>query len=314
MTSTPHDALFKSVFQHPEHAAAELRHVLPPEISRAIRWDTLKLEPGSYVDPALAKRHSDLLFSAQAEIGGITVLIYLLFEHQSTNDTMMALRLLEYEVRVWNRRRKDHPDEPLPVIIPVVLSHVPGGWTAATRFAELFSPGLGHLRAHIPDFSFTVDDLHHVSDNALRERALADFPKVALWLMRDARDAETLLARLAEWAPLLEDIMSAPNGREAMLVLLRYIALVCKEMHFDRFRATIEKIAPSTEADAMTTIAEQLRAESKVESLLLVLRGRKLAVTAEQKTRLEQCTDPDTLDQWLVRAVTASETAELFED
>ena len=144
--------------------------------------------------------------------------------------------------------------------------------------------------------------------------------------MRDARDADTLLARLAEWAPLLEAIMSAPNGREAMLVLLRYIALVCKEMHFDRFRATLEKLAPSAGDHAMTTIAEQLRAEGaleghakgrlegKLESILLIVQARKLVVTDEQRARLERCTDPDTLDQWLVRAATVSQTAELFED
>lgn len=49
VTKTPHDALFKSVFQQPENAAAELRHVLPAEHVGAIVWSTLKLEPGSYV-------------------------------------------------------------------------------------------------------------------------------------------------------------------------------------------------------------------------------------------------------------------------
>lgn len=44
VTKTPHDALFKSVFQHPENAAAELQHVLAPEHVSAIDWSTLKLE------------------------------------------------------------------------------------------------------------------------------------------------------------------------------------------------------------------------------------------------------------------------------
>ena len=70
VTKTPHDALFKSVFQQPENAAAELQHVLPPEHVAAIDWSTLKLEPGSYVDEALADQHSDLLFSARAQASG----------------------------------------------------------------------------------------------------------------------------------------------------------------------------------------------------------------------------------------------------
>ena len=65
-TKAPHDAIFKSVFQEPEHAAAELRHILPGELASAIQWSSLKLEPGSFVDPKLADQHSDLLFSADA--------------------------------------------------------------------------------------------------------------------------------------------------------------------------------------------------------------------------------------------------------
>lgn len=74
-TKTPHDALFKSVFQQPESAAAELRHVLPAEHVAAIDWSTLKLEPGSYVDEALADQQSDLAFSANAQASGERVLV-----------------------------------------------------------------------------------------------------------------------------------------------------------------------------------------------------------------------------------------------
>jgi len=40
VTKTPHDALFKSVFQQPENAAAELQHVLSAEHVSAIDWST----------------------------------------------------------------------------------------------------------------------------------------------------------------------------------------------------------------------------------------------------------------------------------
>ena len=328
MTNTPHDALFKSVFEQPEHAAAELQNTLPEDVRAAIRWSSLTLEPGSFVDPELADQHSDLLFSAEAEPSGDTVLVYLLFEHQSTNDPVLTLRLLEYQVRIWKRYHQAHPGEPLPVIVPAVLAQVPGGWSAPTHFASLFSPSLGVLAQHVPDFSFAVDDLHRASDEELRARALADLPKVALWLMRDARDADALLSRLAEWAPLLEAIVSAPSGREAMLRLLRYVALVSDDMQLDQFRATLKGLAPSTEALTMT-IAEQLRAEGetkgkaeglaqgkiqgKIESILLVLGGRDLQVSADHRVRIEQCTDVDTLDHWLRRAATVGQVEDLFE-
>ena len=56
--STPHDALFKYVFSQPEHAASELLAVLPRELSARLDWTTLKLEPGTFVDPHLTDRHT----------------------------------------------------------------------------------------------------------------------------------------------------------------------------------------------------------------------------------------------------------------
>lgn len=141
VTNIPHDALFKGVFEKPEHAAAELRHVLPRELASSIDWSSLALEPGSFVDEELANQHSDLLFSAAAQASGERVLVYLLFEHQSSNDPKMALRLLGYMVRIWSRFTRTHPTEPLPLIIPAVLAQVPGGWSAPTRFSELFATG-----------------------------------------------------------------------------------------------------------------------------------------------------------------------------
>ncbi|MDQ3037848.1 MAG: Rpn family recombination-promoting nuclease/putative transposase, partial [Myxococcota bacterium] len=93
-----HDALFRHVFAVPEHAAAVLAHVLPPSVSAQIAWSTLRLEPGSFVDPTLAARHTDLLFSVQ--VAGQRALVYLLFEHQSGPHARMPLRMAGYVVEI----------------------------------------------------------------------------------------------------------------------------------------------------------------------------------------------------------------------
>ena len=66
VTNAPHDALFKTIFGQPEHAAAELQHILPGHIAARIDWSSLTPQPGTYVDEELADQHSDLLFSAAA--------------------------------------------------------------------------------------------------------------------------------------------------------------------------------------------------------------------------------------------------------
>ncbi len=325
MSSTPHDALFKSVFGDPKHAAAQLQSILPQEVCAAIRWSTLRPQPGSFVDAELAGQHCDLLFTAQTEATGDRAFVYLLFEHQSTNDHAMCLRLLQYKTRIWARHRAEHPGQPLPVIVPAVLAQTPGGWSAATRFADLFGTGLGVLARYGPDFAVVVDDLSRVSDEELRSRALTDLPRVTLWLMRDARDAPTLLSRLAQWAPVLEAVVAAPSGREAMLRLLRYVALVCDDVRLEEFRDSLKGRAPATESLTMT-MAEQLIAqgklegeregkiEGKIDAVLLLLDSRGLALADGQREAILACDDAGRLDRWLVRAASASRATELFED
>jgi predicted transposase/invertase (TIGR01784 family) len=90
MLARPHDALFKSAFEDPAAAAALLRALLPAAIREIIAWDTLDGEPASFVDPALGDHHGDLLFSARLRTSE-PALIFVLLEHQSTEDPAMSL-------------------------------------------------------------------------------------------------------------------------------------------------------------------------------------------------------------------------------
>jgi predicted transposase/invertase (TIGR01784 family) len=91
MISNPLDALFRFTFSRPEHAVPLLRSNLPAELAQRIDWSTLALQPGSFVDPELGLRHTDLLFSATLD--GHGALLYLLVEHQSTPDPLMVARV-----------------------------------------------------------------------------------------------------------------------------------------------------------------------------------------------------------------------------
>jgi predicted transposase/invertase (TIGR01784 family) len=92
--ANPHDALFKYVFSQPEHAASELRSVLPAEVAGRLDWSSLELQPASFVDERLSGRQADLLFTVRYEER--PAYVYVLLEHQSTCDPLMAFRLLRY--------------------------------------------------------------------------------------------------------------------------------------------------------------------------------------------------------------------------
>ena len=107
----PHDSLVQTVFSDLENAAGELRSVLPAAVVDKLNWTTLKLEPGTFVDPELRDRHTDLLYSVELKgspkpgsgkhSSARRVFLYVLLEHQSSADRWMLLRLLRYMLRIW---------------------------------------------------------------------------------------------------------------------------------------------------------------------------------------------------------------------
>ena len=78
VTKTPHDALFKSVFQHPENALAERQHVLSAEHVSGDRLVHVRaLKPGSFAQ-GLAGRLNSKLKNPDAVLGawGLRLLVY----------------------------------------------------------------------------------------------------------------------------------------------------------------------------------------------------------------------------------------------
>jgi hypothetical protein len=216
-TTTPHDALFKWTFSQVVHAQAELRSILPAGVLEHVDLATLEVCPGEFVDAALAASYSDLLYSVK--IDERPGFLYILFEHQSSSDDLMPLRLLGYVVRILelearSRANEKRPLLPLPVVLPVVLHHSEQGWTRAARFEELFDPTLlaqPDIAALVPRFAFVLDDLSRVTDQELRQRALDQVTQLTLWALRDARRPERLLATVRAWLDTLRKLMAAPK-------------------------------------------------------------------------------------------------------
>ena len=230
MSESHHDELFKETFSNPKHAAVELRAVLPPELLKQIDLDALKLAPEQTIGKDLSVRHCDIVYVTN--IAGMKGYIYLLLEHQSTVDRLMAFRILEYVVRLIARHLEMAGNKlPLPPIIPIVVHHSEGGWTAATEVQDLFPEQLTSQPAiarYLPKLSFILDDLSQASDKELQARAVAEAEKVVplvLWAFRDSRNKERLLASVVAWQGVLSQVYSSPTGKDALSVsLLRFRA------------------------------------------------------------------------------------------
>lgn len=188
----------------------------------------------------------------------------------------------------------------------------------ATEVARL-GPGA------LPDFAYAVDDLAKLSDAALQSREVSDPVKVALWLLRDARDGDLFVRRALPWVRLLEDISANPATRSIAIALLTYVVRVLDEVNLGRFRVILRLRAPATEALTMTA-AEALhlrgkaegeaegQAKGKADAIFLVLQARGLPVPDDVRRRVLSCSDLDTLSAWLERAATVASTDAVFSD
>jgi hypothetical protein len=229
---TPHDALFKAGFESPLHAAALFQQVLPAELVDVIDWQSIRREAGSFIDPELASRHTDLLFSVELLDQGdqkARLVLYLLVEHQSTNDPDMPLRMLVYLVRIWETYHKLH-GAPLPLIVPAIVSHAPEGWSTPTSFHALFEPppdSIPHVARLVPSFAFLLTDLVRTTNEELRRWELPPFAITVLRYLRDGRHFDQLLQSMPEWIGPFERLARGPDRNLAALEqLLRYVLLV----------------------------------------------------------------------------------------
>lgn len=313
---SPHDALVKAIFARPEHAEGELRRLRPPELAARIDWTTLALRSGTFVDDALRGRHSDLLFSATCD-GKTPVLLYLLFEHQSTDDPLMAFRLLRYMVRIWDEHLRDHPGAAkLPAVLPLVLHHSPGGWTSPTDFhalLDLDDATFPLIAAHVPSFRFLLDDVSAETDDALRARAMTALGRLVLFCLRHAREPGRFGHEIARWLGLIAEARDAPGGAEALLLIWRYIVTANNPADPQELVKQLLAVVGKQEEREIMSIADWYEDRGRQAGLttgarnvlLRQLRSRFESLPEAAEARI-QAGDAAQLDVWADRVLTAA--------
>jgi hypothetical protein len=226
---TPHDALFKLVFERPEHAAGILRSLLPAEVVTHLDLSTLELVPGSFANAELRNVEADLLYRVKLE--GREAFVYVLLEHQSTVDPTMAFRLLRYMVRIWESWARAHPQaRVLPPILPLVVTHGEAPWAAPRSLIELFGlsdPLREALAPLLVNFRYAVEDLAAADVTALRLRPdMSLMGRLTLFLLQRTRRSGNLFAELDAWRDVLEQLRIA--GGDDLMAVVVYTRVVAR--------------------------------------------------------------------------------------
>jgi predicted transposase YdaD len=121
----------------------------------------------------------------------------------------------------------------------------------------------------------------------------------------------------------MAELWRAPSGQDALTAIFRYLSIVA-DLSADALYTVIETQAPDVK-EALMTLAEQWMAQGEAKgraegeakgravAVLAVLEARQKVLTAEQRAKVETCTDLAVLDAWLRKAATLNDTRELFE-
>ena len=277
----PHDHLFKRVFGAPAEAASFLEARLPAPLRRALHWPTLKRHPDSFVTPDLRGAASDLLFEVSyAEPGADTapLWLYLLFEHQSTPDFWLRLRLLGYCCRIWERDRQVHKEaRHLRPILPLVFYQGPTGWRPSRQFADLFPTAVRDW-PWLPRFEHLLFDQTQVSPEQAAGSVRARLLQLTMMhaFSRSVREARQRMRRL------LEDLeREGSGGQDDMKMFVRYILETGPE---DTPEEMGEQLSRTAAGGELMTSGERLREEGRREGRL---EGQRELKTSGERLRQE---------------------------
>lgn len=150
-------------------AAEFLELYLPPVIAKLLDFAQLETVKDSFVNNELQEYFSDLLFRVPLK-SGAPAYVYVLLEHKSAPDKMVAFQLLGYIPPILEKVRGK--SDKLPLILPVVFYHGRSRWNIAENLGALFDVGgeLAAFRDYLPEFRYHLCDLSRYTDENLAGR------------------------------------------------------------------------------------------------------------------------------------------------
>ncbi len=244
----PHDRFFKDLFSRQEAAQDFLQHYLPAELATLLDLSTLHISKDSFIDAELQEHFSDLLYQVNLH-SGQEACIYLLFEHKSYPDPLIALQLLRYMVRIWEQSLKQQRS--LLPIVPLVIYHGQKKWRVGLEFTALFDVPT-EMKPYVPAYQYWLCDLSQYSDEQIKGQVIL---QVGLRLLKYIW-YDDMPERLDDILGLLRTLGQQQTGLEYLQTTLRYIAGATDKVSEEQLKQVVLELFSEGE-QLMPTLVEQ---------------------------------------------------------
>jgi recombination-promoting nuclease RpnB len=320
----PHDKLFQLSMEEPRVYREFLAAHLPADLLKRINLRALQLENDSFIDAAYKATEAHIVFSVPLD--GMTSYIYLLLEHQSEIDPFIAFRLLVYRVRLMERHRKKYPDQPLPLIYPLVVYNGEQSWETPIDFFALFGEQ-GELAKTWWLNPTPLVDIQKLPDEDIVLRQWSGLMEYVL-KYRKIIDFKSFLDKLLPWIHAIERTDAA--GFSLSKIVIKYVLNGTDTQGAHLFVQKMQNyLSPELRGAAMT-LAQEFRQEGRQEGIHEgihqgIHQGEAAVITRQLKRRfhlhqipdsylskIEQA-DAEMLLLWSDRILDAQSLEEIFE-
>lgn len=211
-----HNNVFVGTMSDIRVARDFFEHNLPEDIKRLVDLNTLRIQPGTYINPALEHCASDILYSMQ--MGEELTYLYLLAEHQSNPDNLMPFRDWEYKVGIWREHIKKTQSNKLPLILTFVFYNGTAKYIGPRNLKDLIE-GPESIKNKLFEQSFHLIDVNEIEDENLRKQSWFG---IVAFFMKHVLSRELMLHIQSIWSWFTE-FRERPNTRDLVQSLLSYL-------------------------------------------------------------------------------------------
>ena len=253
---SPHDAVFKAFLSVPEIANDFIALHLPAQWRDLCDLNTLKLEPTSFIEEDLKRHVCDILWSMKTT-SGEDGYIYLLIEHQSTADKLMAFRQMRYAIAAMQQHIKAGHDQ-LPLVLPLQFyAGERSPYPYSSNWFDCFEQP--KLAQQIYTQPFPLIDITTIKDDDIKQhRRMSALTLV----MKNIRHRDMM--------QVLDGVIDGINrlkSRYLVRSLIYYILHVGDESLSEFMQALAQRLPEQEEGGSMVTLAQKLKNEGRKEGL-----------------------------------------------
>ena len=256
---TPHDVFFKANLADKQTAKSLVKQAFSKKLVSKIELNNLTAQSTDFIQHNLRKVASDVLYSTK--INGKDAYVYVLFEHQSTSDELMAFRILVYVVQIMQHHLQQGYDK-LPLVLPAVMYHGKDSpYPYSTNIIDCFADI--ELASEYAFRSFDLIDLTVMNDEELSNLE----PELVFeFMLKHSRDR--LVEQLTAWllANPNQSIYFLNAGKTLLNQVFSYIESR-KDIEQDSIDKLIEVINDNTDGEFMNYL-ERREEKAEVQGVL----------------------------------------------